>query len=436
MLRTVGINADIKEWRDVQRTDEVADEIARFQRADFILVVASPEMRRLMDSTEQGPVGDTTHVSAALARDRLARNLRDELKRMLPVVLSDATVDDIPRMQRSYSTSFYQICDFDVDDKDFRNLLHVLRGVPQHAEPPLGRPYPLPSELWQPDAIQAEAPSDVILRDGATVVLDGRMYLVHDQVEAPDGEGGPAVLRQARALLIGDPNERVWLRQVERKADARDASEAFAALGRESELLDKIRTEHATMPRPAALVDEGRTRTLVLEWPSRNVPPKDFETLADYVPHPGELDSTVVRRGLEALAGLCPLLEALHQQQCTHRELAPHTIVRIDEDRLALRDLGAAGRPARPGGDKSGYRAPEQTLRARAEIGPWTDVFRLAAVAHHLISGRLPDEATALPVRAVCPVVPDRAAAAIDAALHPDPARRPAIHELAAELRM
>ncbi|GAA0513859.1 hypothetical protein GCM10009545_14920 [Saccharopolyspora thermophila] len=437
MLRVeAGIEADVKEWRAAQRTDEVADEIARFRDADFVLVVASPDMRRLMDSSEQGPIGDTTHVGAALARNRLAGNLREELRRMLPVVLPDATPEHIPRMLRSYATNFYQIKEFDIDSDGVQDLLHVLLETPRHARPPRGMPYQVVPGSWDPPVGHVGADADVLLRSGATVVLGQSTYLVCGEVEEPSQERGPAILRQARALLLGDPNEQVWLRQVERRADARSAGEACAALEKEHELLGTIGPEHDALPRSLALVDTDRTRTLVLGWPRSTTPPDGFETLADYIPRPTELDSTAVRRTLQALSGLCRPLEALHRHHCTHRELAPHTIVRIDEDHLALRDLGAAGRPARPGIDRSGYQAPEQTHHGRAKIGPWTDVFRLAAVAYHMISGRLPDEPAPLPTSAVCPFVPERAAAAIDAALHPDITQRPTVAELAAALRM
>ncbi|MBB5159256.1 hypothetical protein BJ970_006855 [Saccharopolyspora phatthalungensis] len=437
MLRLeAGVAADLKEWRTAQRTDEVADEIAQFQKADFVLVMASPEMRRLMDSTQQGPVGDTTHIGAAQARDKLAGDLRKELKRMLPVVLRDATAADIPRILQRNSATFYPIRELDVDSDGVQDLLHALHDVPRHAKPPLGIWTPPAAGPWEaPGGQQAES-VDVVLQPGAVIVLGEHTYLVHGEVETPAGEGGPAVLRQAPALRLGDPNERVWLRQVERKADTRGTREAFAALEKEHELLAELDGRRHAAPRQSALVDAGRTRTLVLAWPRRNAPAEDFQTLADHVPHPNELDSIAVRRTLHALAGLCCPLAALHRHQCTHRELAPHTIVRIDDGHLALRDLGAAGRPALPGEDGSVYRAPEQTRLRRGRIGPWTDVFRLAAVAYHLISGQVPDEARPLPTRAVCPVAPDQAATAIDTALHPDPARRPAVAELATAFRM
>nr|WP_246300191.1 SEFIR domain-containing protein [Actinopolyspora biskrensis] len=431
MLRMrAGIAAELEEWSPPQRTDQVVAELQRFAEADFVLVVASPEMKRLMDTLHQGESRRT--IGASLARNNLAEDLPGALRQMLPVVLPGATPADIPRMLFSYSADCYEIDEIETDDDDVQKLLHALYDRPLHAKPPLGPPHPVAAEPRPAGSTPADPSAEVLLRPGATVVLGGRTYLVHDGVETPSGEGGPEVFRQAPALLIGEPNERVWLRQVERKS--RCTGESFATLAGEHDLLAEIGQEQETVPRPLALLDEGRTRTLVLAWPRRDAPPEHFETLADYVPHPAELDPIVVRRTLEALAGLAAPLESLHDRGRSHRELAPRGIVRIDEENLALRDLGAAARPAVPG-ERATYRASEQTHRGRCQIGPWTDAFQLAAVAYHQISGHRPGDERPVPVRQACPLVPETARASIDAALDPDPFRRPTVTDLAAAFR-
>ncbi|MEU5845309.1 hypothetical protein [Saccharopolyspora shandongensis] len=430
MLRLrAGIDANLPEWGPPQRTDQVVAEKRRFDEAEFVLVVASPEMRRLMDSTQPGDPRVTT--GAFLTRDDLARDLSTSLKQKLPVVLPGSTTADIPRMLASYSTDKYEISIIDIADKDVQKLLRALLDNRLHAKPPLGPRYPIARDPEQHHSTNADPPAaEVLLLSGEKIVLDGRTFLVLDGVENPGGKGGPEVLRQAPALLIGEPNEPVWLRQAERKT--RCAGEICAALAEERDLLTEISQEQQAVPRPLALLDEGRTRTLVHSWPRSSH--RRFETLAEYIPSPDELDSITVRRTLAALAGLAAPLESLHHRGRSHRELAPGSIVRIDDENLALRDLGGSARPPVPG-EPAPYPAPEQTLRAHGAIGPWTDVFQLAAVAYHQISGHRPHDSNPLPARLVCPVAPEDARASIDAALAPVPANRPTVAELAAAFR-
>lgn len=433
MLRIdAGIDAEIADWRSPHRRDRVVDAIQSFEAADFHLVIASREMRRLMDTTEQGSPGDTSHLTAAMLRNGLAGNFRARLRRTLPVVLPDATRADLPRILLQYSTAIYEIRGIDADSGDVQNLVRALNETPEHARPPQGAPSTFGTHPQQITP-GADWEGDPLLRLGAVIELGGHSYLIHGDVESSSADGAAAVLRQAKALRLGEPIDRVWLRQVERKAVSTDA---FAALTLECELLDALECEPDTFPAPFELVNAGNTRTLVLTWPRRDVPPVDFDTLVDYIPYPAELDSIAVRRTLWALAGLRAPLAALHRHDRSHRELAPRTIVRIDDEHLALRDLGAAGRQAHPGEGGPDYQAPEQTRRRSGRLGPWTDVYRLAAVAYHLISGRMPEDAAPLPARVVCPVVGDQAATAIDSALLPDPARRPALATLATAFRM
>ncbi|MGW5648763.1 hypothetical protein ACWEV3_15620 [Saccharopolyspora sp. NPDC003752] len=431
MLRRNGIKAGLPEWSPPQRSDHVVDEIARFDEADFILVIASPEMKLVMDSMQPGDPGVV--IGAALARNDLAENLPRSLKKMLPVVLPGRTIEDLPRMLTSYSTDRYTISHIGTDDPEVQNLLRVLRNSPLHAEPPQGPPHTIAQEQRPLHGVDTPPPAaKVILRTGETIVLEGQRLLVHDGVDTPGGEGGPEVLRQSPAMLIGEPHEWVWLRQAERKAEC--TGELFAALAAERDLTEEVSREQEAVPRPLALLDEDRTRTLVLSWPRRDAPPKRFATLADYIPHPDELDSIVVRRTLAALAGLADPLDALHRRGHSHRQLAPQSIVRIDDENLALRDLGASTRTPVPG-EHATYPAPEQTFRRSGLIGPWTDGYQLAAVAYHQISGHRPRESKPLPVRLVCPIAPETACAAIDAALDPVPARRPTVADLAAAFR-
>ncbi|MCE2908759.1 MAG: serine/threonine-protein kinase [Burkholderiaceae bacterium] len=98
---------------------------------------------------------------------------------------------------------------------------------------------------------------------------------------------------------------------------------------------------------------------------------------------------------------LQPLTEALqviHAQNCYHRDIAPDNVMMLaDTGRPLLLDFGAARRVI---GDmtqaltvilKPGYAPVEQYAEIPGmKQGAWTDVYALAAVVHHAITGRTP----------------------------------------------
>jgi hypothetical protein len=98
---------------------------------------------------------------------------------------------------------------------------------------------------------------------------------------------------------------------------------------------------------------------------------------------------------------LHPLTEALmvlHDAQCYHRDVAPDNVMMLaGSQRPLLLDFGAARRVI---GDmtqaltvilKPGYAPVEQYAEIPGmKQGPWTDIYALAAVVHHAITGRTP----------------------------------------------
>ena len=153
--------------------------------------------------------------------------------------------------------------------------------------------------------------------------------------------------------------------------------------------------------------------------------------------HPGGLGADALRAIVAPLLGA---LATLHAGGGVHRDVAPDTvIVRLDGGAVLL-DLGAARRVI---GDrvrattvmlKGGYAPFEQYADdPDCRIGPWSDVYALAAVMHHAIVGEAPPAA---PLRAMrdarVPLAARRPAGwseqaleAIDAALSVRPEARP-----------
>lgn len=140
---------------------------------------------------------------------------------------------------------------------------------------------------------------------------------------------------------------------------------------------------------------------------------------------------------------LCSAVGYLHGQGLLHLDLKPANVV-ADAGRARVIDLGAARAPGRaPAGLGTWcYHAPEQATGG--ELTAAADVWGIAIVLWEVATGELAygaderddDQDHPQLQRRVDPVrsarrLPAALADAIDAALDPDPAGRPALHELA-----
>ena len=166
--------------------------------------------------------------------------------------------------------------------------------------------------------------------------------------------------------------------------------------------------------------------TLAVSWPAeRDGLPA--ETLGVRFP-PGSLDEWRISLLLAGLRGLAASLERLHRLRATHRNLSPESIVVAGTRQFALRDLGLAAVSFRPGEGPPGYQAPEQAFGARpGQHGPAIDVYQLAAIAYHLVTGSTPGK-NPPPVRH--PGLAEAVTDTISAALAVRPADRPGLRDL------
>ena len=101
------------------------------------------------------------------------------------------------------------------------------------------------------------------------------------------------------------------------------------------------------------------------------------------------------RGGRRLLFPLLDGLEEVHAIGFLHRDIKPANIMVDDQGRPTLIDFGAS-RAAMAGRSTTmtaiftpGYAAPEQFMTA-GKLGPWSDIYGVAATLYHAITGRIP----------------------------------------------
>jgi hypothetical protein len=392
----VGLDVHLDRWYDDGRRDWSVWAMEQLREADFILVIASPDYRLRADGQAPADQGRGAQFEAAIIRDNLTRNLPGETRRVLPVVLPGRSVEEIPTFLCAYSTTHYVVREF--TQQGIEDLLVAFTGIPRFRLPARGAFTPFPPST--------------------EVAVGDRLYRVQDDFFDEGFTQDLLIHRQAQASL-GDSY--VWLRQVERLGAS---AKGWDALAREYDLLERL---HGIPGVPAAVdfATDERVATLVTGWPAAPSGP------AASLDPPEQIDPLTRYSLLSGLAEICRTLAVLHEHGLTHRNLTPAAL--IQHDRLMLRDLGLAAIDYRPDEGPTDYQAPEQSRRGTGQIGPRTDVYQIAALAYHLLTGRPPNAAKPIPVQSH---VPGDLGKAIDKALAPEPAARPDIATLATALQI
>ncbi|MFE3259452.1 SEFIR domain-containing protein [Nocardia sp. NPDC059091] len=131
-----GIDVHLDLWYDTERRDWSSWAIDQLTRADFILVIASPEYKRRAEGSAAPDEGRGAQFEAAILRNELTRNLFEQTRRILPVVLPGRSIDEIPIFLTGYSATRYVIEEFTVDG--ITDLLVAFTGEGEHPLPTRG----------------------------------------------------------------------------------------------------------------------------------------------------------------------------------------------------------------------------------------------------------------------------------------------------------
>lgn len=163
-LTSQGIVVDLDQWAGPDRQDWGAWALRHIETADFVVVVASPDMRTAGDGHAAGTVRRGLQYEMAAVRDLLQKDRPTWIRKLLPVVLPGRTVDDIPLFMQPYAADHYTL--ETIDDAGTEYLMRALTRQPRDLAPPLGAiphlpPRPAPvlstSPIWRP----LSAPVDV-----------------------------------------------------------------------------------------------------------------------------------------------------------------------------------------------------------------------------------------------------------------------------------
>jgi hypothetical protein len=144
-LESLGADIRLDEFAGHDRRDWSLWGIQEILAADFVLVIASVTYRRRAEGVLPAGSGDGVASEAAFLRDRLAYDRQTWQRKILPVLLPGARIEEIPLFLSPYSTSRYEVTAF--TGGGAASLLHALglTPTPVGSQPEGSGPHPGPA---------------------------------------------------------------------------------------------------------------------------------------------------------------------------------------------------------------------------------------------------------------------------------------------------
>jgi hypothetical protein len=136
-----GIDARLDVWADDgRRRDWSRWAIQQFDRANFVIAIASPKFRERADGRAPYGEGRGVEFEGAIMRNKMTEDQQAWIRRILPVVLPGHSVAEIPEFLFPYSATHYVIESITLDG--IAELHRALTGTPRYVVPKLGEPIP------------------------------------------------------------------------------------------------------------------------------------------------------------------------------------------------------------------------------------------------------------------------------------------------------
>jgi hypothetical protein len=168
LLERNGLEVVLDQWAEGDRKDWGAWADEHIRSADFVLVIASPDYRRVGDGTVRTTDNRGVQSEAALIRELLHDHREAWLPKMLPVVLPGRSVDEIPTFLQPRSADHYEVPA--LDQNGVEHLLRTITGQPNRVPPPRGQvPHLPPRPLETSIAPQGGEPRWAVIAEPAAV---------------------------------------------------------------------------------------------------------------------------------------------------------------------------------------------------------------------------------------------------------------------------
>jgi hypothetical protein len=135
-LRTCGIDAQLDRWFLGDRRDWFGWSLDLMCRADFAIIVASPQCRLVGDGRHLANTNHGGQSELSLLRELLQTDRDTWTRRLLPVLLPGHDLAEIPLFLLGRAADHYQVTE--LTQSGAESLLRVLTAQPPFYPPPLG----------------------------------------------------------------------------------------------------------------------------------------------------------------------------------------------------------------------------------------------------------------------------------------------------------
>lgn len=245
-LCRAGVDVRVDEWEDDLRRDWYLWMIEQLEKADYVVVVASPRYRAAGDGTLPPDSHRGVQTESAALRNYLHQDRETWTRKILPVILPGRSVDDIPLYLQPYCASHYRIPK--ISTAGVSELTRVIAGRP------------LPARVTAPPQEKRRGPAPVSTLPRSVPSFTGRQHEVKTLVaRIADQQGATAV-----HVVTGMPG-------VGKTAFAVHVAHRVADRFPDGHLFLELRG-HTPGRQPLEPVDALRSLLLAIGVPARHIP--------------------------------------------------------------------------------------------------------------------------------------------------------------------